>query len=81
MSHLDGGVGGGVADADGAAAHRGRDVAAVEVSHGVSFFFCLELQVGLGGKGVGSQTTPAGRVGGGASGGTVPLLAGPGPGV
>lgn len=43
---LDDGVGG-VADADGAAAHRGRDIAAVEVSHGASFFFCLELQVGL----------------------------------
>lgn len=48
MTHLDDGVGGGVADADGAAAHRGRDIAAVEVSHGASFFFCLELQVGLG---------------------------------
>lgn len=36
-----------MADADRAAAHRGRDIAAVEVSHGASFFFCLKLQVGL----------------------------------
>lgn len=55
VSHLDGGVGGGVADAYGAAAHRGRDVAAVEVSHGASFFLCLELQVGLGEGGQWSQ--------------------------
>lgn len=51
VTHLDGGIGGGVADADWAAAHRGRDIAAVEVSHGASFFFCLELQVGLGTEG------------------------------
>lgn len=88
MPHLDGGVGGGVADADGAAAHRGRDIAAVEVSHGASFFFCLELQVSLESgerRSVRCEEVQVGvwgrqnlvRLGRG----TVPLLVGPGPGV
>lgn len=45
--HLDGGVGGGMTDADWTAAHRRRHVTAVELGHGSSFFFGLKLKVGL----------------------------------
>lgn len=69
-----------MADADRATAHRGRDIAAVEVSHGASFFLCLELQVGLWEKKPGVRWRCR-EVLHPLAGGTVPLLACPGPGV
>lgn len=44
---LDGGVAGGVTDADRAAAHRRCNVGVVEAGHGFSLFFRLKLQVRL----------------------------------
>lgn len=46
-AHLDGGVAGGVTDPDRTAAHRRRDVGAVEAGHGFGLLFALKLKVRL----------------------------------